>query len=501
MNGPARFSLGFGADGIVFATWKVAGLEIPSDLYLSRCRQTFNPPSNSGWNQVIPWENQFVVEEYTLGANAALRPVSYGTNNWQLPINKDGRGIFCFFDKLYFESFYFASISNDNKDKGTHIALYAMECLFQPVKVERWDYFEMLLKRMQCSNTCIKQNVNFWPCVDETQCISSKLANIKDDDIVTLVKSYDTGIGGVKVKEFKLTGKEYKERKKTLNDDPDYDQYIEVKVVGSQDLICIELSKQLEICKDALKSCQQGLANANQIIDNLNDVLSKLRKENGDLYLENVSLKEQVAKLTEQNDSLTKENAQLTKDLQTNITCCQTFKNMSIGEIQAKYLKYQTPLITKLLRDSSEQFDKSFIPILESYMKSIDYSSPSKRNDSFKIYSEYKNIPIISQGPIAPWLIFLKLHDYFARDSMFKSKTSRSGMFNGEGNSQSINYFNYLNNLILDKSDMDVNLSTISPQVGSASKDTPPGTENEQTNSQNEHKRFGQTNYQVIKSL
>ncbi|AXL65952.1 hypothetical protein [Circular genetic element sp.] len=475
MNGPARFSLGFGADGIVFATWKTAALETPSDLYLSRCRETFNPPSNAGWNQVIPWENQYVIEEYTLGANAGLRPVSYGTNSWQLPVNRDGRGIFCFFDKLYFESFYFATISADNKDRGTHIALYTMECLFQPVKVERWDYFEMLLKRMSCTPVCPKQNVHFWPCVDETTCISSKLENIKDDDIVTLVKPYDTGIGGVKIKEFKLTGKEYKERKKTINDDPAYDQYIEVKVVGGgKPIECIDLANQLELCKKTLATCQSDLITAQQNI-------ATLTKQNSNLV-------SAVNLLKDQNTTL---RAQLKASQDGLVECNKNVQNLAetnVCTFHTKWLKYVIPKYCDSIENSSENFDKSFAIILRQYVEKLDLTGNTNEKllnvseSGLGIFHMWLRLPPERKEPISLFILLIALMDYHTRWDNVKANLF---FLNGSSkNSGTIFTKSVLENVPVTFL-IDQTLENFLIQV----KDTPPGKGNEQENSENEFRK------------
>lgn len=431
LNAPAKFGFGLGADGFVFAHWAAFQAGKYADLAITRCRESFSPPSNSDYIQLMPWENQYVIEEYTLGSAAGERPISYGTNNWTLPVNKEGRGILCFFDKLYTTSFYFGNIASDNKDKTRPVGYYLVELLFQPVRVQRFDYFEVLLDRMKCGHTCLKPNLHFWPCLTE-ECVFQAFKNAKDEDIINEIKPFDFGTGGRSYKGTKLTGKDYKDRKGT-NDDPAYDPYIEVKVV-SKSMDCIDYQNEI-------KKLNDQLATRNKIIGDLAAQLNETKRR--EKYCE-----EKFAMANDQIKTLTAFKESATKSI--NDTNSRNF-----NRLLERWIRYIIPFLITKLEQSSKEFDRSFISILQNYLPETKLEFKNDRLDSFRsVLEQWSNIPPERQGPIAPYLILICLVQMFQNyDNLWKF----IDFFNGNLNTQSINYLNFLRSRIVYELDSKIN--------------------------------------------
>ena len=67
MQPPGKFAMGFGGDGIVFEDIQAVIKDTQPVVQIFRQYKSFLPKSNSALTFQIPWDNQYVLEEYTMG--------------------------------------------------------------------------------------------------------------------------------------------------------------------------------------------------------------------------------------------------------------------------------------------------------------------------------------------------------------------------------------------------------------------------------------------------
>lgn len=406
MKGPFKSAFALGGDGIVFIDYN--GSDISKGVTkVFRAYKAFSPPANSDYTYSLPYENQFVMEEMTMGTTTAIRPVSYGTKGWQLPFDADNRGIFCMFNKLWIHNFMYYNFNADDESKLKQFAIFTIQFLFQPVKIKRLDYFQFLIERLRCNkDACIEMDVSWLPCTLPQSIYTSELTLVKDDEIVKHFPVFTRD--GRSSKEVKITGKQWKEQ--------DYgvagNNYIEVKVVGSGSDCC----NDLKTCQEQLKKCQDELKKADQTVSELSSQLNDARKQ---LNASREELRKCNIKLLKTNNVIAAANAR------------------SLNDYIEKWLQTYIPQMITIIQQRTKDFDRSFIPILEAYLAQTDLSTKTSRAKLNDVLKEWQNIPPERQGPIAPYIMFLILLDLFSNYQRFPYN-NRWNIWEGQENSNLI---------------------------------------------------------------
>lgn len=461
MTSPSRFAFGLAADGFVFE--KITGDEKAINIVLCREYKSFTPPDNSGSCLLVPFENQYTIEEYSMGTVAPVKGVTYGTNSWVIPFNKDNRGIICMYNKLWLHTFFFYNFNADDDKAGKlrKRAIFTMELLFQPVKVSRYDYWEHQLQRFKCNPSCdIKQDVYWLPCITEGCGYPPGLNEIKDDDIILDFKELEEA--GRKAKGFQVTGKEYKEGK--YKDSDTGNNYIEVVTVRKSDpgCDCDALEAKIKELTNSLSTCQADLAeqtelasNLKQELDSANDKLNTCTSQLKSVQNELAGCQRQIGVINKKYrdlqityDQLLQKYKNLDTKCKVAIACCNQYSDMQIGELFINFIKYAQGFITTQLERNPDDFDRSFITILENYVGQLDYTSTTGRGKTAKIFVEWNNIPKERQGPICPLLIFLCLFELFTHTGKIAYPKTTSGsritLFNGFNNDYLIQFTKFL---------------------------------------------------------
>lgn len=178
---PFAFMMGFGADGIGFIEEADSGKIVRCIKY-----EDFKPVNNCDFQSLdMDITNQWAIEERTVGPNNIIRPIINKSTDYIPVIDGDGRGIVCFYDKLWLSQFI--KYRTDTTAELYGVTDVRFEFVFQPVQMERFDYFQHLIDRTRCSNKCYKQNVYDFPCI--TDCYF-KSANEYNDTETVKVKGY-----------------------------------------------------------------------------------------------------------------------------------------------------------------------------------------------------------------------------------------------------------------------------------------------------------------------
>lgn len=329
MKGPFHAAHGLAGDGFVFIDYNGSPTEgggVKAELF--RAYKSFTPPANSDYTYTIPWENQYVMEEMTMGPIVGIRAVSFGSRFTILPLDRDNRGILCLFNKLWIHNFFFYNFDADKATSLKKLAIFEMQLLFQPVKIKRMDYMQFLIERFRCNqDACIPQNVNWLPCLSPIPYKS--LDEVKDDDIIKEFKIKT--VDGRSSRDIKITGKMWKEGKNLT--DPG-SNYIEVKVVSGPPPTCNcdELKKEIDKLKQTISDLNYNIAIKDRQINSLTKTLDTCMNSNK--YLANAykNVQEELAKAREFIKNQNEQNQQLKNTI-------TSYENYSFNKLFGKYLR------------------------------------------------------------------------------------------------------------------------------------------------------------------
>lgn len=227
---PYRFQLAFSHDGIVFLEEGDLG-----KFYRCVKYEDFMPSSHMDWQMPDPFtDNQWTRDEMTIGPKNVVPPIINSSNSYIPTYDASGRGVVCFYDKLWFANGI--TYINSEGDKSYNYIDFSYELIFQPVQMQRMDYIEHLINRTRCGNN------KCWPqpaSVVELECIGDCYFKSADEygdgDKIKLSGSHNKD-GTIHA--FEVTGKQAKNRKE--GKDPCFD----VCTVG--DNCCSKLKTALE---------------------------------------------------------------------------------------------------------------------------------------------------------------------------------------------------------------------------------------------------------------
>lgn len=201
---PFAYMMALGADGIAFT-------EQGNKNVVNRCFkfESFQPVQQADYQTFDMFTpNQWSIEERTVGPKNIIRPVINKSTDYVPVLDGDGRGIVCFYDRLFIAN-YINYTLEDKERKFGNIS-FMFEFVFQPVQMERYDYLEHLISRTKCNSICFKQNVYELPCFSD--CLFKDARDYKDDEKL-LVRGHltDDLKPGELAKDMEITGKEAKD--------------------------------------------------------------------------------------------------------------------------------------------------------------------------------------------------------------------------------------------------------------------------------------------------
>lgn len=273
---PFKYSIAFGYDGIGFIEEGDKGI-------WHRCTRhlTFTPVQNSDFQFIDPYrENQWSRSEITLGPQGVIRSVINGSSEFYSVLDEHNRGIICFYDKLWLAHF-----TKYSKDQGSDSVDVGFECVFQPVRMQRYDYIEHLINRQKCGATCYKQNMYELPCIED-KCILKDAIEYEDTDQIKVGdKDGNTRI---------VTGKDAKRA------DPPK-SCIDVCVVGGSicKCDCDKLISDLAICQSENRKLKANNEQLTKDLSNCKTLNEQLTKDLANCKIQNNNLRETNKNLTE----------------------------------------------------------------------------------------------------------------------------------------------------------------------------------------------------------
>lgn len=242
---PFAYMLGFSHDGICITEEGEKGV-------VNRCikHERFQPVRHCDYQSLDMFTpNQFAIEERSVGPKNIIRPIVNKSTDYIPTIDADGRGIVCFYDKLWLCNYIDYQI-----DDSRHYQSYKLqfEFVFQPVSMERFDYFQHLIDRTRCSNMCYEQDVFELPCI--SKCLLKDARDYEDDEKVKVPgkKSFGEKVGERPADE-ELTGLELKRER--LKPEPCW-RVCEVSNAAD----CIDFQKTIDSLKQQLAECKKNLA-------------------------------------------------------------------------------------------------------------------------------------------------------------------------------------------------------------------------------------------------
>lgn len=328
MKPPFKLTLGFGYDGFVNS-------EIGAGGKWNRCikSKSFIPVQNSDFQWVDTFsENQWSRAEISVGAQGVIRPQINSSSDYITTLDLEGRGIICFYDKLWITSFLYyvadGSITS-NYDMG-------FECIFQPVQMERFDYLQHLIDRSRCNNECIDQNVVDLPCISK-DCVFKSADLYTDEEEVILPDK-------------KITGKEAKR-----------------KGLKAGELNCVD------VC----------------VVSQVGDQCEKYKEEILTLTEENAKLSRRLHTCLTKNETLTKENVQLVENVRELTTKIDTLnaeivtKNDLISSLNEKLKESQKEYINCQVRLGTVWPEPYQNNLVYSVNKIVEYLKKQGRTDAW----------------------------------------------------------------------------------------------------------------------
>lgn len=268
---PFTFMQAFSHDGIVCT-------EQGDKNKLYRCTkyESFQPVNYSDFQAFDFFtENQWATEERTVGPKNIIRPIINKSTDYVPTFDAEGRGIVCFYDKLWVGN-YIRYLMDDPKQKYQNVQFY-FEFVFQPVSMERNDYWQHLLDRNKCSSRCDKETVLPLPCIGP--CYFKDARDYKDDEKVIVPGRYadlTSGNIGKRPDDIEVTGAQLKK----IELDPKPCWYV-CEVGGGGD--CKECQKKLTECTMEKESLENQIKICKKDIERLYSQVQMLNEKNGEL--------------------------------------------------------------------------------------------------------------------------------------------------------------------------------------------------------------------------